>query len=54
MNWKRCFETREEAWSQITVHEPCPAKGIFSREVYEFEGVEYDWVDIVDLRDWTE
>lgn len=54
MNWKGCFETREEILSKIIEHKPSIPKGIYNPRTYEFEGQEYDWMEIVDLREWTE
>lgn len=46
-DWKRCFETREEILSKIIEHKPSIPKGIYNQITYEFEGQEYDWMEII-------
>lgn len=60
-DWKGCFETVEEIWEKVTVNRRSilfqrgKKKGQIEREYekYLFEGSEYDWIEIVDLRKWT-
>jgi hypothetical protein len=52
-DWKGCFETCEEILEQVTIRDVIVPKGIFNKQSFEFKGREYDWMEIVDLRDWT-
>jgi hypothetical protein len=48
-DWIKCFQTYDLAEKYvITIQEKN------TREYYKIGGIEYDWYEIVDLREWTE
>jgi hypothetical protein len=46
-NWIECFQTREFAQTMLVSEDRGKWRYIIS-------GIEYDWYEIVDLREWTE
>lgn len=48
--WIACYETEEAAMKEVEI-----IKGNSgSRDTYKVKNDEYDWYDIIDLRNWTE
>lgn len=50
-DWKKCFETREAAEEAVLLKETYLGEPLH-RQKCVYEGKEWDWYEIIDLRDW--
>jgi len=49
-DWRGCYSSREDATKDVVFHDDFG----FYTFVNEKRGENYDWYEIVDLREWTE
>ena len=50
--WVACYETEEAAMKEVTANDQKLMK--FRDPGFKVRGTDYDWYDIIDLREWCE